>query len=151
MNKGIRVALAATFAAGSLFAGALPAQAAASNRDNCRGNVSSIYKSGSAVVASYVVVCDRVQSRIIVSADATRHTVPLTSKRSTKTCNNARRCSVQPRISNPAGRQLFSGAVFAAVARRGNHLVGCGYVEGVLGGGLALDGIMTCRASDEFH
>lgn len=149
MNKCMRVALVATVAAGSLFVGALPAQAA--NRDNCRGSVSSIYTSGSAVVASYVVICNRVQNRIIVSADVNRHTIPLKTVRKTKTCNNATRCSVQPRIANPTGRQLFSGAVFAAIARRGSYIAGCGYVEGVLSGGLSLDGLMTCRSSDEFH
>jgi hypothetical protein len=149
MNKCMRVALVATIAAGSLFVGALPAQAA--NRDNCRGQVSGISTSGSAVVASYVVVCNRVQSRIIVSADVNRHNNPMKTARKTKVCNNATRCSVHPRISNPAGRQLFSGAVFAAIARRGGYIAGCGYVEGVLDGGLALDAIMTCRASDEFH
>ncbi|GAA2821677.1 hypothetical protein [Nonomuraea rubra] len=149
MKKYLRAALVATVAAGTLLAGAMPAQA--SNRDNCRGNVSSIYTSGSAVVASYVVVCDRVQDRIIVSADVTRHVYPVPSVRRQKTCNNTTRCSVQPRISNPAGRQLFSGAVFAAVARRGSHMVGCGYVAGILSGGLSLDGLMTCRSADEFH
>ncbi|MFC4016170.1 hypothetical protein ACFOY2_53795 [Nonomuraea purpurea] len=138
-----------TVAAGSMFAGALPAQAA--NRDSCRGQVSGITTSGSAVVASYVVVCSRVQSRIIVSADVTRHTIPLRSVRQMKTCDNAIRCTVHPRISNPTGRQLFSGAVFAAIARRGNYIAGCGYVAGVLTGGLALDAFMTCRSSDEFH
>jgi hypothetical protein len=149
MNKCMRVALVATVATGSLLVGALPAQAA--NRDNCRGAVSSIYTSGSAVVASYVVVCDRVQSRIIVAADVNRHNIPMTTARKVKTCDNAIRCSVQPRIFNPTGRQLFSGAVFASTARRGSYIAGCGYVEGVLGGGLALDAIMTCRAADEYH
>ncbi|MGP3919763.1 hypothetical protein [Nonomuraea sp. 10N515B] len=145
----MRVALVATVATGSMLVGALPAQAA--NRDNCRGNVSSIYTSGSAVVASYVVVCDRVQNRIIVWADVNRHTIPMKTARSLKTCDNTTRCSVQPRISNPTGRQLFSGAVFAATARRGSYLAGCGYVQGVLSGGMALDAIMTCRSSDEYH
>ncbi|WP_327587861.1 hypothetical protein OHA25_13340 [Nonomuraea sp. NBC_00507] len=139
----------ATVATGSMLVGALPAQAA--NRDNCRGNVSSIYTSGSAVVASYVVVCDRVQDTIIVSADVNRHSIPMTTKRQTKSCENTTRCSVQPRISNPTGRQLFSGAVFAAIAYRGSYVAGCGYVEGVLTGGMALDAIMTCRSADEHH
>jgi hypothetical protein len=145
----MRVALVATVAAGSMLVGALPAHAA--NRDGCRGVVSSIYRSGSAVVASYVVICNRVQNRIIVSADVNRHTIPLRTVRATKTCDNTARCSVQPRISNPAGRQLFSGAVFAAIARRGSYIAGCGYVAGLLSGGLSLDGLMTCRASDEFN
>ncbi|MGJ6969295.1 hypothetical protein ACSDR0_46145 [Streptosporangium sp. G11] len=149
MNKCIRVALVATVAAGSLLVGALPAQAA--NRDNCRGQVSGISTSGSAVVASYVVVCNRVQNRIIVSADVNRHNIPLRTVRKTKICNNATRCSVHPRISNPTGRQLFSGAVFAATASRGDYIAGCGYVEDVLSGGLSLDALMTCRSSDEFH
>ncbi|MGN9841278.1 hypothetical protein ACTMTI_24430 [Nonomuraea sp. H19] len=149
MNKYMKVALVAMVATGSLLVGALPAQAA--NRDNCRGLVSSIYTSGSAVVASYVVICDRIQDRIIVSADVNRHTIPMKTARSLKTCDNTRRCSVQPRIFNPTGRQLFSGAVFAATARRGSYIAGCGYVESVLSGGLSLDAIMPCRSSDEFH
>ncbi|WP_440074253.1 hypothetical protein [Streptosporangium sp. OZ121] len=119
----------ATVAAGSLFAGALPAQAA--NRDNCRGQVSGISTSGSAVVATYVVICNRVQNRIIVSADVNRHNIPMKTVRQTKTCNNTTRCSVHPRISNPKGRKLFSGDV--------------------LSGGLSLDALMTCISSDEFH
>ncbi|MEU8354748.1 hypothetical protein AB0C27_01940 [Nonomuraea sp. NPDC048882] len=148
MNKLTRVALVSAVAVGSMFVGAMPAQAA--NRDNCRGNVSSIYTSGSAVVASYVIVCDRVQSRIIVVADVTRHSVPLRSVRATKTCDNAIRCSVQPRISNPTGRQLYSGAVFGAIARRGNYLAGCGVLENPLTGGLAVNALMTCRSADKF-
>jgi hypothetical protein len=149
MNTYMRAALVATVAAGSMLVGALPAQAA--NRDNCRGQVAGITTSGSAVVATYVVVCNRVQDRIIVSADVNRHSTPMTTKRQTKTCNNTTRCSVHPRISNPTGRQLFSGAVFAAIAARGSYIAGCGYVESVLRGGLALDAIMTCRSADESH
>nr|SBO94130.1 hypothetical protein BN4615_P3646 [Nonomuraea gerenzanensis] len=39
----------------------------------------------------------------------------------------------------------------ATVAGRGNYLAGCGLVENLLRGGLTLDAVMTCRASDEFH
>jgi hypothetical protein len=149
MNKCIRVALVAMVATGSLFVAAAPAQAA--NRDNCRGAVSNIYTSGSYVVASYVVMCDRIQDRIIVAADVTRHTFPMTAARKVKTCDNAIRCSVQPRIYNPTGRQFFSGAVFASTARRGSYIAGCGYVADLLSGGLTLDAYMTCRSAVEVH
>ncbi|MGI5285015.1 hypothetical protein ACQEVF_16985 [Nonomuraea polychroma] len=149
MNKCTRVALVAMVATGSLLVAAAPAQAA--NRDNCRGAVSSIYKSGSAVVAAYVVMCDRIQDRIIVEADVNRHNIPMKTVRSRKTCYNAIRCSVFPRISNPSGRQLFSGAVWSALAQRGSYRAGCGYIAGAQTGGLTLDAFMTCRSADEFH
>ncbi|WP_345408943.1 hypothetical protein [Nonomuraea salmonea] len=144
----MKTALVAAVAVSSTIVGALPAHAA--NRDNCRGNVSSIYTSGSAVVASYVIVCDRTQSHIVVSADVTRQEYPLANRRATKTCYNAVRCSVQPRITNKTGRQLYSGAVFGAIARRGSYIAGCGYVQGLLSGGLSLDALMTCRAKDKY-
>ncbi|UBU16313.1 hypothetical protein [Nonomuraea gerenzanensis] len=48
-------------------------------------------------------------------------------------------------------RKLVRTAPVATVAGRGNYLAGCGLVENLLRGGLTLDAVMTCRASDEFH
>lgn len=121
------------------------AYAADGNRDNCRGYVTLIYKSGSKVATEYRIQCDRNQSRIDVSADAIRHTSGLPTVRAAKTCYNTRYCIVTPKISNPAGLQLFSGSVFSAVARRSGHNVGCGAVAEYP---ITMDGLMNCSADD---
>lgn len=122
------------------------AYAADGNRDNCYGRVALIYKSGSKVATEYRIQCDRTQSKITVSADATRHTSGLPTARAERTCYNTRYCIVTPKVSNPSGRQLFSGTVFSALATRGSHKVGCGYVADFP---VLLDGLMNCRGGSK--
>jgi hypothetical protein len=146
MTKRISAALVAILATASVLIAA-PQAAQAANRDNCRGVVSSIYRSGSNIVASYVILCDVQQDMISVSAEIWRRNPGGGSSktiRTAKTCYNAIRCSTYPAVPDLTGEQVYTGSVWAAIAERGSdYIVGCGYVASAHPSS-TLDGRMDC-------
>jgi hypothetical protein len=92
-----------------LVAALLPvtaAPASASNADNCRGRISSFYKSNGRVYLHYRVTCDRVQKRMGASSFLRRAASDVKQTRSVD-CVNVSFCTAVASVRDKAGTQTY--------------------------------------------
>lgn len=130
-----RLTLALLLAVATLVPVGSLSPASAANTDNCRGHISSFYKSNGRVYLHYRVTCDRKQEKIGASSFLRKAAsdVHVTEYR---TCKNVSFCTAVASLADKRGSQLYYARtdestleVPATYAQR-RYLVVCGTRSG---------------------